>query len=595
MMETHFRSAVCGEVNENKVGQTVKLAGWADSRRDLGGVIFVDLRDRSGKVQIVFNEQIVGKEFPIAEKIRDEYVLNVEGVVQLRTPETVNPKMETGKVEVMVNHITILDTSATPPIYVKDDDKSGESVRLKYRYLDLRKPKNQKILMTRAKVASIVRNYLNEHGFCEIETPILGKTTPEGARDFLVPSRVQKGKFFGLPQSPQLFKQILMISGMDRYYQLAKCFRDEDLRQDRQPEFTQIDMEMSFVTKDDILPIMEEMIAKIFKEIRGIELQRPFLRMTWREAMDRFGSDKPDMRFGMELHDLSDILKDSSFKVFSGAIQRGGSVRALIAKDAQGKLSKKALKNLEKFAKIYKAKGLAWIDVKNDETQMKTPILKFISEEEKQAIYDRLGAEEGDYIFMIADTDQIACTALGQLRLELARRLKIDVSNQFKFLWVIDFPLLEYDDEQGRYVAVHHPFTAPLDEDIPLLETAPEKVRSDAYDMVVNGVELGGGSIRIHNGDIQEKMFKALNLSEETVQTQFGFLMEALKYGTPPHGGLAFGFDRLMMMLMDIDNIRDVIAFPKTQNHSDLMTDAPAEAGLDQLIDLGISVDEDIV
>ncbi|MSS20295.1 aspartate--tRNA ligase [Pseudoramibacter porci] len=595
MMETHFRSAVCGEVNENKVGQTVKLAGWADSRRDLGGVIFVDLRDRSGKVQVVFNEKIVGSEFPIAEKIRDEYVLNVEGVVQERTPETVNPKMETGKVEVMVNHITILDTSATPPIYVKDDDKSGENVRLKYRYLDLRKPKNQKILMTRAKVASIVRNYLNEHGFCEIETPVLGKTTPEGARDFLVPSRVQKGKFFGLPQSPQLFKQILMISGMDRYYQLAKCFRDEDLRQDRQPEFTQIDMEMSFVTKDDILPIMEEMIAKIFKEVRGIELERPFLRMTWREAMDRFGSDKPDMRFGLELNDLSDILKDSSFNVFSDAIKRGGSVRAIIAKDAQGKLSKKALKNLEKYAKIYKAKGLAWIDVKDDESQMKTPILKFISEEEKQAIYDRLGAEEGDYIFMVADTDQIACTAMGQLRLELARRLKIDVSNQFKFLWVIDFPLLEYDEEQGRYVAVHHPFTAPLDEDIPLLETAPEKVRSDAYDMVVNGVELGGGSIRIHNGDIQEKMFKALNLSEETVQTQFGFLMEALKYGTPPHGGLAFGFDRLIMMLMDIDNIRDVIAFPKTQNHSDLMTEAPADAGLDQLIDLGISVDEDIV
>ena len=595
MMETHFRSAVCGEVNENKVGQTVKLAGWADSRRDLGGVIFVDLRDRSGKVQVVFNEKIVGSEFPIAEKIRDEYVLNVEGVVQERTPETVNPKMETGKVEVMVNHITILDTSATPPIYVKDDDKSGENVRLKYRYLDLRKPKNQKILMTRAKVASIVRNYLNEHGFCEIETPVLGKTTPEGARDFLVPSRVQKGKFFGLPQSPQLFKQILMISGMDRYYQLAKCFRDEDLRQDRQPEFTQIDMEMSFVTKDDILPIMEEMIAKTFKEVRGIELERPFLRMTWREAMDRFGSDKPDMRFGLELNDLSDILKDSSFNVFSDAIKRGGSVRAIIAKDAQGKLSKKALKNLEKYAKIYKAKGLAWIDVKDDESQMKTPILKFISEEEKQAIYDRLGAEEGDYIFMVADTDQIACTAMGQLRLELARRLKIDVSDQFKFLWVIDFPLLEYDEEQGRYVAVHHPFTAPLDEDIPLLETAPEKVRSDAYDMVVNGVELGGGSIRIHNGDIQEKMFKALNLSEETVQTQFGFLMEALKYGTPPHGGLAFGFDRLIMMLMDIDNIRDVIAFPKTQNHSDLMTEAPADAGLDQLIDLGISVDEDIV
>jgi aspartyl-tRNA synthetase len=384
-----------------------------------------------------------------------------------------------------------------------------------------------------------------------------------------------------------------MISGMDRYYQIAKCFRDEDLRQDRQPEFTQIDMEMSFVTKDDIMPIMEGMIAQVFKEIRGVELERPFPRMTWQEAMDRFGSDKPDMRFGMELHNLSDILKDSDFKVFSGAIQRGGSVRAVIAKDAQGKLSKKTLKNLEKFAKIYKAKGLAWIDVK-DEGQ-KSPILKFISEEEKEAIYKEMGAENGDYIFMVADTDQIVCTALGQLRLELAKRLGFDLSDQFKFLWVIDFPLLEYDAEQGRYVAVHHPFTAPLDEDIPLLDTAPEKVRSDAYDMVVNGVELGGGSIRIHNSDIQDKMFKALNLNEETVQTQFGFLMEALKYGTPPHGGLAFGFDRLIMMLLDLDNIRDVIAFPKTQNHSDLMTEAPAQASLDQLIDLGISVDDDIV
>lgn len=384
-----------------------------------------------------------------------------------------------------------------------------------------------------------------------------------------------------------------MISGMDRYYQIAKCFRDEDLRQDRQPEFTQIDMEMSFVTKDDIMPIMEGMIAQVFKEIRGVELERPFPRITWQEAMDRFGSDKPDMRFGMELHNLSDILKDSDFKVFSGAIQRGGSVRAVIAKDAQGKLSKKTLKNLEKFAKIYKAKGLAWIDVK-DEGQ-KSPILKFISEEEKEAIYKEMGAENGDYIFMVADTDQIVCTALGQLRLELAKRLGFDLSDQFKFLWVIDFPLLEYDAEQGRYVAVHHPFTAPLDEDIPLLDTAPEKVRSDAYDMVVNGVELGGGSIRIHNSDIQDKMFKALNLNEETVQTQFGFSMEALKYGTPPHGGLAFGFDRLIMMLLDLDNIRDVIAFPKTQNHSDLMTEAPAQASLDQLIDLGISVDDDIV
>lgn len=593
MMETHFRSAMCGDIDANKDGQLVKLAGWADSRRDLGGVIFVDLRDRSGIVQLVINEEDAGADFLTAEKVRNEYVLNIEGTVRKRDAENINPKMATGEMEVLVSKLTILDTSATPPIYVEDDDKSGENVRLKYRYLDLRKPKNQKILMTRARVASIVRDYLNREGFCEIETPILGKTTPEGARDFLVPSRVQKGNFFGLPQSPQLFKQILMISGMDRYYQIAKCFRDEDLRQDRQPEFTQIDMEMSFVTKDDIMPIMEGMIAQVFKEIRGVELEQPFLRMTWQEAMDRFGSDKPDMRFGMELHNLSDILKDSDFKVFSGAIARGGSVRAIIAKDAQGKLSKKTLKNLEKFAKIYKAKGLAWIDVKDD--GQKSPILKFISEEEKEAIYKEMGAENGDYIFMVADTDQIVCTALGQLRLELAKRLEFDLSDQFKFLWVIDFPLLEYDAEQGRYVAVHHPFTAPLDQDIPLLDTAPEKVRSDAYDMVVNGVELGGGSIRIHNGEIQNKMFKALNLSEETVQTQFGFLMEALKYGTPPHGGLAFGFDRLIMMLLDLDNIRDVIAFPKTQNHSDLMTEAPAQASLDQLIDLGISVDDDIV
>ncbi len=593
MMETHFRSAMCGDIDANKDGQLVKLAGWADSRRDLGGVIFVDLRDRSGIVQLVINAEDAGADFLTAEKVRNEYVLNIEGTVRKRDAENINPKMATGEMEVLVSKLTILDTSATPPIYVEDDDKSGENVRLKYRYLDLRKPKNQKILMTRARVASIVRDYLNREGFCEIETPILGKTTPEGARDFLVPSRVQKGNFFGLPQSPQLFKQILMISGMDRYYQIAKCFRDEDLRQDRQPEFTQIDMEMSFVTKDDIMPIMEGMIAQVFKEIRGVELEQPFLRMTWQEAMDRFGSDKPDMRFGMELHNLSDILKDSDFKVFSGAIARGGSVRAIIAKDAQGKLSKKTLKNLEKFAKIYKAKGLAWIDVKDD--GQKSPILKFISEEEKEAIYKEMGAENGDYIFMVADTDQIVCTALGQLRLELAKRLEFDLSDQFKFLWVIDFPLLEYDAEQGRYVAVHHPFTAPLDQDIPLLDTAPEKVRSDAYDMVVNGVELGGGSIRIHNGEIQDKMFKALNLSEETVQTQFGFLMEALKYGTPPHGGLAFGFDRLIMMLLDLDNIRDVIAFPKTQNHSDLMTEAPAQASLDQLIDLGISVDDDIV
>ncbi len=592
-MKTFYRNAMCGDMLPAREGDSVKLSGWTDNRRDLGGVIFIDLRDRTGMVQLVVNEETAGEYFTEAEKVRNEFVLCVEGSLRRRSEENINPKMATGEMEVLVRRISILDTSETPPIYVQDSDKSGENVRLKYRYLDLRKPKMQHIFKTRAKVASIVRNYLDAEGFLEIETPILGKPTPEGARDFLVPSRVQKGKFFGLPQSPQLFKQILMISGMDRYYQIAKCFRDEDLRQDRQPEFTQIDMEMSFVTKDDIIPIMEGMINAVFKEIRGIDLKPPFTRMTWREAMDRYGSDKPDTRFGMEIQDLSDLLADSEFKVFSGAIKKGGSVRAIIAKDAQGKLSKKTIKHLEEHVKIYKAKGLAWIDVKPE--GMKSPILKFISEEEKQAIYDRMGAENGDYIFMVADNDDVALTSLGQLRLELAKRLNFDLSGKYNFLWVIDFPLLEYNAEEGRYKAMHHPFTAPLTEDIPLLETEPQNVRSDAYDMVVNGVELGGGSIRIHNQDIQEKMFAAIGITMEEAWRRFGFLLEALKYGTPPHGGLAFGFDRLIMMLLDIDNIRDVIAFPKIQNHGDLMTDAPAEAELDALIDLGISIDDEIV
>lgn len=589
-MNTYYRNALCGELDKTSVGKTVKLAGWTDTRRNLGGVLFIDLRDRTGKVQLVINEEVSAEAFKEAEKVRNEYVLSVEGDVTERDAANVNDKMATGEIEVIVKKLTILDTADTPPIYVEDDDKSNEAVRLKYRYLDLRKPKNQKMLKTRAQVSSIVRNFLNEEGFLEIETPILCKPTPEGARDFLVPSRVQKGRFFALPQSPQLFKQILMISGCDRYYQLAKCFRDEDLRQDRQPEFTQIDMELSFVTRDDILPIMERMIAKVFKEVRGIELETPFKRMTWREAMDRFGSDKPDTRFGMELVNISDIVENSEFKVFAGAVKKGGSVRAIIAKDAQGKLSKKTIKNLEKFVAVYKAKGLAWIDVNDGE--MKSPILKFISEDEKNAIFERMGAEPGDMIFMVADTDDVVCTSLGQLRLELADKLGFDLKNKFNFLWVVDFPMVEYNPDEGRYVAVHHPFTAPLTEDIPYLESDPGKVRADAYDMVVNGVELGGGSIRIHNQDIQEKMFKALGFTMEEAWAKFGFLLEALKYGTPPHGGLAFGLDRLIMLLLDIDNIRDVIAFPKTQNHGCLMTDAPAEAELDQLIDLGISLDD---
>ena len=591
-MKTSYRTALGGELGKADIGREVRLAGWADTRRNLGGVLFIDLRDRSGKIQLVVNDQSGEDTLKEAEKVRSEYVLEVEGQVVARSEETVNPNTPTGDIEVQVKSIKILDTAQTPPIYITDDDTSNETVRLKYRYLDLRNPKNQNTLMTRAKVMKHTRDYLDENGFCEIETPVLGKPTPEGARDFLVPSRVQKGHFFGLPQSPQLFKQILMISGMDRYYQIARCFRDEDLRQDRQPEFTQIDMELSFVRKEDILPIMEGLIRKIFREIRGIELETPFPIMTYDEAMARYGSDKPDTRFGMELTDISDIVKDSDFKVFASAVARGGSVRAINAKNAQDKLSKKTLKNLEKHVQVYKAKGLAWIDVK--EEGMKSPILKFISDAEKDAILERMGAENGDMVFIVADTDEIAEVSLGQLRLELAERLELIPKDQFNFLWVIDFPLLEYDAEQGRYTAMHHPFTAPLDRDLHLLDEHPELVHADAYDMVVNGVELGGGSIRIHNQDVQEKMFKAIGMSQETAWKQFGFLLEALKYGTPPHGGLAFGLDRLVMMLMDIDNIRDVIAFPKTQNHGDLMSGAPGTAELDQLIDLGIALDDTI-
>ena len=591
-MKTSYRTALGGELGKADIGREVRLAGWADTRRNLGGVLFIDLRDRSGKIQLVVNDQSGEDTLKEAEKVRSEYVLEVEGQVVARSEETVNPNTPTGDIEVQVKSIKILDTAQTPPIYITDDDTSNETVRLKYRYLDLRKPKNQNTLMTRAKVMKHTRDYLDENGFCEIETPVLGKPTPEGARDFLVPSRVQKGHFFGLPQSPQLFKQILMISGMDRYYQIARCFRDEDLRQDRQPEFTQIDMELSFVRKEDIQPIMEGLIRKIFREIRGIELETPFPIMTYDEAMARYGSDKPDTRFGMELTDISDIVKDSDFKVFASAVARGGSVRAINAKNAQDKLSKKTLKNLEKHVQVYKAKGLAWIDVK--EEGMKSPILKFISDAEKDAILERMGAENGDMVFIVADTDEIAEVSLGQLRLELAERLELIPKDQFNFLWVIDFPLLEYDAEQGRYTAMHHPFTAPLDRDLHLLDEHPELVHADAYDMVVNGVELGGGSIRIHNQDVQEKMFKAIGMSQETAWKQFGFLLEALKYGTPPHGGLAFGLDRLVMMLMDIDNIRDVIAFPKTQNHGDLMSGAPGTAELDQLIDLGIALDDTI-
>ncbi len=587
-MKTAYRNELCGELTKADIGKDVKLTGWVDTRRNFGGVLFIDLRDRSGKVQLVVNDKTPKEVMELAEKVRNEYVLQVEGEVIPRSEDTINKKMKTGDIEVLVKNLQILDTAQTPPIYITDNDSSNETVRLQYRYLDLRKPKMQKIFKTRSDVNQIARNYLVDEGFWEIETPILGKPTPEGARDFLVPSRVQHGNFFGLPQSPQLFKQILMISGMDRYFQIARCFRDEDLRQDRQPEFTQIDLEMSFVEKEDVMKVAEGLVKEIFKQIKGIELG-DFPVMTYDEAMNRFGSDKPDTRFGMEIVDLSDIVADSDFNVFKNAVKKGGSVRAILAEGADGKLSKKQMKNLEKFVQIYKAKGLAWIDLKENS---KSPILKFISEDEKNRIIDKMGAKEGDIIFIVADTDEIALTSIGQLRLELADKLGLIPEDQFNFLWVTDFPLLEYDAEEGRYNAKHHPFTMPVLSEIDLLETSPDKVHADAYDMVVNGVELGGGSIRIHNQDVQEKMFKALGFTHERAWDQFGFLLEALKYGTPPHGGLAFGMDRLIMLLLDIDNIRDVIAFPKTQNHSDLMSQAPAEASLDQLIDLGIQLDD---
>lgn len=592
-MKTTYRDIMCGEVNRDIVGKTIHLAGWVDNRRNLGGVLFIDLRDRTGIVQLVVNEEEGKDAFETAEKVRNEYSVQIEGEVRLRDEGNVNPKMTTGDVEVVVRDLTILGVSETPPLYVEDDDQTNEAVRLKYRYLDLRKPKNQYMLKTRSKITKVIRDFLDEEGFLEIETPILAKPTPEGARDFLVPSRVQKGKFFGLPQSPQLFKQILMMSGTDRYYQIARCFRDEDLRQDRQPEFTQVDLEMSYITKDDIMPIMEALISRVFREIRGFDLDTPFPVMTYEEAMNRYGSDKPDTRFDMELVNISDIVENSDFKVFAQAVKKGGSVRAINAKDAQDKLSKKALKKLESFAKIYKAKGLAWIDVSDGE--MKSPILKFISDDERDQILERMNAENGDMIFILADTDEIVCTALGQLRLELAKRLGYDLSGKFNFLWVTNFPLLEFDAESGRYVAKHNPFAAPLAEDLHLLDEDPKDIRGDAYDMVVNGVELGGGSLRIHDPEIQTKMLRALGFDEASADKQFGFLLEALKYGTPPHGGLAFGLDRIVMLLMDIDNIRDVIAFPKTQNHSCLLTGAPGTAELDQLIDLGINIDETLV
>ena len=584
------RTHMCGHLREEHIGEVVTLMGWVQKRRNLGGLIFVDLRDREGISQVVFDTDVSKEAFEKASNIRSEYVIAITGEVKLR--ESVNKNIPTGMIEVFASEIKILSESEVPPIHINDEDEASEKLRLKYRYLDLRKPKMQNRMKIRNKVAKITRDFLDENGFLDIETPVLTKPTPEGARDYLVPSRVNKGKFFALPQSPQLFKQMLMVSGFDRYYQIVKCFRDEDLRADRQPEFTQIDMEMSFVDEEDVMSLNEKLLQKIFKETLNIDIEIPFMRLTYKEAMERFGSDKPDMRFGFELKSLNEILKDSGFKVFSGAIASGGDVRAININGHAETFSKKGISKLEKFVKTYGAKGLAWIKLSNNEVV--SPISKFLSEDEINGIIKTMEAKDGDIVFIVADKSNVVFDSLGALRVEIAKKLDILDKNDYKFLWVTEFPLYEYDEEENRFVAKHHPFTSPLDEDLDILEISPEKVRAKAYDVALNGFEIGGGSIRIHDRNLQNRMFKALGFTEEEAYDKFGFLLDAFKYGTPPHGGIAFGLDRLVMLITGSDNIREVIAFPKTQNATSLLTDAPNIADEKQLEELGIMLRSDL-
>lgn len=583
------RTSMCGEVFEDKVGTKVTVMGWVQRRRDLGGLIFVDLRDRTGIVQVVFGDEINKDAFEKAHSIRSEYCLAVTGEVVLR--ESPNLNMPTGKVEIKAQELKILSESETPPIYIKENLDAAESIRLKYRYLDLRRPDLQRNLIIRHKAAKLVRDFFNDNGFLEIETPVLTKSTPEGARDYLVPSRNFKGMFYALPQSPQIFKQLLMISGMDRYFQIVKCFRDEDLRANRQPEFTQIDVEMSFVDVDDVISINEKFIQKLFKELKGIDIETPFIRMPYKEAMERYGSDKPDIRFGLELKDLTDVVKDCEFKVFKDTVAQGGHVRAINAEGC-GDFGRKEIDRLTDFVKTYGAKGLAWIALKDGE--IKSQIAKFLKEEEINSIIERVGAKDGDLILIVADKPKTVFASLGALRLELAKKLGLigPDNKDYKFLWVTEFPLLEYDEEENRYVAVHHPFTSPMDEDIELLETEPGKVRAKAYDIVLNGEEIGGGSIRIHDTKLQERMFNALGFTMEEAWDRFGFLLEAFKFGPPPHGGIAYGFDRLVMFLAGTENIKDVIAFPKNQNAACPLSSAPNVVDKKQLDELGIQIVE---
>ncbi|WP_046213398.1 aspartate--tRNA ligase [Paenibacillus wulumuqiensis] len=579
MLRTHK----CGQLTAANIGETVTLNGWVQTRRDLGGVLFIDLRDRSGLVQIVFNPSFSGDALQVADRVRSEYVLAVKGEVVRREEETINPNMENGDIEVRITEIEVMNAAKTPPFFIEDGVEVDESLRLKYRYLDLRRPEMQKTLMLRSKATKIFRDFLDENGFIDVETPILTKSTPEGARDYLVPSRVHEGEFYALPQSPQIYKQLLMVSGLERYYQIARCFRDEDLRSDRQPEFTQVDIETAFMDRDELLGMMEQLMVKLFKETINVDIPVPFQRITHAEAMDKYGSDKPDLRFGLELVNVSHIVAGSGAKVFASVIEKGGEVKVLNAKGC-GTWTRKEIDSLEPYAKRYGAKGLAWIQIKDGE--FKGPIVKFLSEGEIQQIRETTNAEEGDLLLFSADTKQVVADVLGAMRVKIGRDLGLIDDNVYKFAWVVDFPLFGYDEDAKRYVAEHHPFTRPYEEDLELFNTDPGKIRAQAYDIVLNGYEVGGGSQRIYKRELQEKMFEMLGFTPELAREQFGYLMDAFEYGTPPHGGIAFGLDRLIMLLAGRTNLRETIAFPKTASATDLLMNAPAPvdgAQLDQL------------
>ena len=585
LKRTHY----CTDLGEKQIGETITVMGWVQKRRDLGKLIFIDLRDRTGLLQIIFDDEITSEtDFAKAEKLRSEFVIAVTGTVASRGETGINRNMKTGMIEIHATEIRILAESETPPLEIEENSDVRDELRLKYRYLDLRRPDMQRNLILRSKVSQSIREFFAAEDFLEIETPMLTKSTPEGARDYLVPSRVNPGEFYALPQSPQIFKQLLMVAGYDRYYQIVKCFRDEDLRSDRQPEFTQIDMELSFVDEDDVMEVNERLLQKVFKDTMDIDVELPVQRMTYKEAMERYGSDKPDTRFGVELVDLSETVTDCGFKVFDGTLESGGSVRAINAKGC-GELGRKQIDALVKHGQDYGAKGVAWIQIRPDGEE-RSSFTKFLKDETVTAIKEKLDAQPNDLILVVADKDKTVFAALGALRLEIAKRLELTKKDDYKFVWVTEFPLLEYDEDSDRYVAMHHPFTMPMEEDLHLMDTNPGKVRAKAYDMCLNGVELGGGSIRIYQKEVQEKMFKLLGFTAEETEERFGFLINAFKYGTPPHGGLAYGLDRMVMLMCEANSIRDVIAFPKVKDASCLMTNAPSQVDEKQLEELSIAL-----